>query len=132
METEQLFHPSRGLGAYKEVVVKHEATIIPMFRNGDPVTSKIAGKSASKRSPSQQMIILRAFASGRGFTDEEVGDFTGLSANRRCCYWKRCSELRTMGFIVTTGDFAKSSAGELQRICKITALGQAHLQTLGE
>ena len=78
METEQLFHPSRGLGSYKEVVTQ-QATIIPMFRNTDPVTSKIAGKSASKRSPSQQMIILRAFASGRGFTDEEVGDFTGLS-----------------------------------------------------
>ena len=129
METEQLFHPSRGLGSYKEVVTQ-QATIIPMFRNTDPVTSKIAGKSASKRSPSQQMIILRAFASGRGFTDEEVGDFTGLSANRRCCYWKRCSELRTMGFIVPTGDFGKSSANELQMICKVTTKGEEHLRSL--
>ena len=126
----QMFHPSYGLGGYKEEVT--EAIIIPMFRNSDPVTSKKAAKGASKRAPSQQTVLLKAYRGGRGLTDEEAGVITGLAFKPKCCYWKRCSELRTMGFIVTTGDFAKSSAGELQRICKITASGQAHLQTLGE
>ena len=126
----QMFHPSFGLGGYKEELT--EAIIIPMFRNSDPVTSKKAAKGATKRAPSQQTVLLKAYRGGRGLTDEEAGVITGLAFKPKCCYWKRCSELRTMGFIVTTGDFAKSSAGELQRICKITALGQAHLQTLGE
>jgi hypothetical protein len=76
------------------------------------------------------MIILKAFGSGRGFTDEEVGIFTALALKPRCCYWKRCSELRAMGFIAPTGDFAKSTAGELQRICKITPKGDAYLRSL--
>lgn len=126
-EQGQLFHPSNGLGGKKEEV---NATIIPLFRNSDPITSKKAAKGASKRSPSQQVIILKAFGSGRGFTDEEVGIFTALAFKPRCCYWKRCSELRAMGFITPTGDFAKSTAGELQRICKITPKGDAYLRSL--
>jgi hypothetical protein len=126
-EQGQLFHPSNGLGGKKEEV---NATIIPLYRNSDPITSKKAAKGASKRSPSQQLIILKAFASGRGFTDEEVGTFTGLAFKPRCCYWKRCSELRAMGYIIPTGDFAKSTAGELQRICKITPKGDAYYRSL--
>ena len=129
-EENQMFHPVYGLGGYREQTT--DAIIIPMFRNSDPATSKKAAVGASKRAPSQQTVLLKAYRGGRGLTDEEAGVITGLAFKPKCCYWKRCSELRTMGFIVTTGDFAKSSAGELQRICKITALGQAHLQTLGE
>lgn len=144
----QLFHPTNGLGIKKEVVnatiiplfrnsspspsIEQPvlAKVIPLFRNSDPVTSKKAAVGASKRAPSQQLIILKAFGSGRGFTDEEVGVFTALAFKPRCCYWKRCSELRAMGLIVPTGEFAKSTAGELQRICKITAKGDAHLRSL--
>lgn len=124
----QMFHPSYGLGGYREEPM--EAIIIPMFRHSDPVTSKKAAKGASKRSPSQQTILLKAYRGGRGLTDEEAGVVTGLALKPRCCYWKRCSELRAMGFIVPTGDFAKSSAGELQRICKMTLKGEKHLESL--
>jgi hypothetical protein len=124
----QMFHPSYGLGGYREQVT--EAIIIPMFRNSDPVTSKKAAKGASKRSPSQQTILLKAYRGGRGLTDEEAGVVTGLALKPKCCYWKRCSELRTMGFIVPTGDFARSSANELQMICKMTTKGEEHLNSL--
>lgn len=126
--SDQLFHPSVGLGGSRETV--NEAIIIPMFRTSDPITSKKAGVSAARRSPSQQIILLRAFAGGRGFTDEEAGEVTGLAKKPRCCYWKRLSELRAKGFIAPTGDSARSSAGELQRICKITPAGEAFLRTL--
>ena len=119
-EQGQLFHPSNGLGGKKEEV---NATIIPLFRNSDPITSKKAAKGASKRSPSQQVIILKAFGSGRGFTDEEVGMFTGLALKPRCCYWKRCSELRELGLLEDTGVVRPSSAGCDQRAFRITMLG---------
>jgi len=124
----QMFHPSYGLGGYKEEVT--EAIIIPMFRNSDPATSKKAAKGASKRAPSQQTVLLKAYRGGRGLTDEEAGVITGLAFKPKCCYWKRCSELRTMGFIVPTGDFARSSAKELQMICKMTTKGEEHLRSL--
>jgi hypothetical protein len=124
----QLFHPCVGLGGAKEIV--NEAVIIPLFRNSDPTTSKKAGKSVAQRSPSQREILLKAYSGGVGYTDEEAGVVTGLIHKPRCCYWKRCSELRAMGYIVPTGDYAKSTAGELQMICCITAAGERHLRTL--
>lgn len=124
----QLFHPSVGLGGSRETVIA--ANIVPLFRKSDPTTSRRAGLSVAKRSPSQREILLRAYASGFSYTDEEAGVVTGLVLKPRCCYWKRCSELRAMGYIVPTGDYAKSTAGELQMICCITASGTRHLQTL--
>lgn len=126
--SDQLFHPSTGLGGSKEKV--NEAIIIPMFRTNDPITSKKAGKSAARRSPSQRMILLRAFVGGKGYTDEEAGEVTGLAKKPRCCYWKRLSELRADGLIAPTGDYAKSSAGELQRICRLTPKGEEYLRSL--
>lgn len=125
----QLFHPSNGLGGAKEIV--NEAIIIPLFRNSDPSTSKKAGKAVAQRSPSQREILLRAYSRGLiGYTDEEAGVVTGLIHKPRCCYWKRCSELRAMGYINPTGDYAKSTAGEFQMICCITEAGERYLRTL--
>lgn len=131
-EQNQLFHPSYGLGNYKEEV---NAKIIPLFRKTDPVTSKVAGESVKKRRPSQQVILLRAYAinaiNGReGLTDEMAGVYTNLVRKPGCCYWKRCSELRAKGFITPTGEYRLSAAKELQRLCRITIEGASFLTSL--
>jgi hypothetical protein len=100
----------------------------PSCRASDPRTSADAAKSASIRSGSQRAIILAAYASQHfGLTDEEAGDISGLSENRKCCYWKRCSELRQMGLITPTGQQRKSSADENQMVCAITNNGRRAL-----
>lgn len=124
-----MFHPSRGIGKYLEKI-NENAVIIPLFRNNDPVTSKKAGQSVARRAPSQQVILLRAYRGGRGLTDEEAGIATGLAQKPRCCYWKRCSELRAKGYIIPTGETARSTAGEMQRICKMTLEGERYLRSL--
>jgi hypothetical protein len=131
-EQHQLFHPSFGLGQYKEEV---NAKIIPLFRNTDPVTSKSAGESVSKRRPSQQVVLLRAYGINamnghQGLTDEMAGIYTNFIRKPGCCYWKRCSELRAKGYIKPTGEFRVSAAGEQQRVCRITLEGATFLTSL--
>ncbi len=93
----------------------------PSYRATDPRTSADAAKSASIRSGSQRAIILKVYADQPfGLTDEEAGDISGLSEKRKCCYWKRCSELRQMGLITPTGQLRISSANENQMVCVIT------------
>ena len=97
---------------------------LPLFRATDPDTSREAGKRLEPRRGSQQAQLLQAYAERRlGLTDEEAGDHTGLSANRKCCYWKRCSELRHAGLIVDCGVRRDSSAGSPQMVCVITQAG---------
>jgi len=106
---------------------------LPLFRAQDTPTSRAGAQHVRLRLHSQQALLLAVYAlpdAIDGITDEEAGQRSGLAAQPRCCYWKRCSELRAMGFIVPTGDFAKSTAGELQRICKITAKGDAYIRSL--
>ena len=97
---------------------------LPLFRDSDPDTSKEAGRLVQPRRGSQQHLLLQAYAERRlGLTDEEAGDHTGLSANRKCCYWKRCSELRHAGLIADCNVRRNSSAGSPQMVCVITAKG---------
>lgn len=98
-----------------------------MARSDDPVTSKLAAMRVSKRSPSQQVLLLQMFGDGRELTDEEAGDLSGLSKKPKCCYWKRLSELRQGGYIEDTGRTKASSVDEQQRVCRITAKGIAFL-----
>lgn len=98
-----------------------------MARASDPVTSKQAALTVSKRSPSQQIVLLKTFANDIELTDEESGDLSGLSKKPKCCYWKRLSELRQGGYIEDTGKTKASSVGEQQRICRITAKGKEFL-----
>ena len=95
---------------------------LPLFRETDPDTSRDGAKAVQPRKGSQQYILLKAYAERlRGLTDEEAGDYTGLSANRKCCYWKRCSELRHAGLIADCNVRRNSSAGSPQMVCVITA-----------
>jgi len=100
-------------------------------RSEDPQTSKSGAVSMAIRAGSQRHTLLQAYgAAPYGLTDEQAGDTTGLSDNVRCCYWKRCSELRQAGYISSAGITRPSSAGEMQKVCVITDLGRQILTGL--
>jgi hypothetical protein len=103
---------------------------LPLFRSTDPATSRQGAKDVLPRRDSQQGQLLRVYGTHRinGLTDEQAGDLSGLAQKPKCCYWKRCSELRQKGLIEDTGLEAMSSAGSLMMICRLTAKGAELLQ----
>jgi hypothetical protein len=76
---------------------------LPLFRSADPITSVEGAKDVKPRRTSQAMLLLAEYLKG-GLTDEEAGMASGLALKPKCCYWKRCSELRAGGFIIPTGE----------------------------
>ena len=100
---------------------------LPLFRSADPITSALGARDVKPRQGSQQQLLLAEYANRDGLTDEEAGLFSGLAQRPKCCYWKRCSELRAKGFIVPTGETRISSAGSAMQVCAITPAGKAAL-----
>jgi hypothetical protein len=98
---------------------------LPLFRSTDPATSRQGAKDVLPRRDSQQGQLLRVYGAHRilGLTDEQAGDLSGLAQKPKCCYWKRCSELRQKGLIEDTGNEAMSSAGSPMMICRLTVKG---------
>jgi hypothetical protein len=101
---------------------------LPLFRKEDPITSALGAGDVKPRRGSQQALLLAEYAHRDGLTDEEAGLFSGLLSRPKCCYWKRCSELRAKGLIVPTGETRLSSAGSAMQVCAITAAGKEALQ----
>lgn len=95
---------------------------LPLFRNVDPETSRKGAKAVKPRRQSQAMLLLAEYQN-QPLTDEEAGISSGLAAKPKCCYWKRCSELRAMGLIEDTGDTRPSTAGSAMMVCRITSEG---------
>ena len=100
---------------------------LPLFRNTDPITSVQGAQDVKPRRGSQAMLLLAEYAHRDGLTDEEAGLFSGLLHRPKCCYWKRCSELRAKGLIADTGETRLSSAGSMMRVCAITPEGRKAL-----
>jgi hypothetical protein len=100
---------------------------LPLFRNADPTTSVLGAGDVKPRRGSQQALLLAEYAHRDGLTDEEAGLFSGLLSRPKCCYWKRCSELRAKGLIVPTGETRLSSAGSAMQVCAITTAGKEAL-----
>jgi hypothetical protein len=100
---------------------------LPMFRSADPATSAMGAEDVKPRKRSQAMLLLAEYLHG-GLTDEEAGIATGLASKPKCCYWKRCSELRANGLIVPTGETRPSSAGSAMQVCEITEEGKEALR----
>jgi hypothetical protein len=98
---------------------------LPLFRSTDPATSRQGAQDVLPRRDSQQGQLLRVYGENRiyGLTDEQAGDLSGLAQKPKCCYWKRCSELRQKGLIEDTGQEAMSSAGSSMMICRLTEKG---------
>jgi hypothetical protein len=101
---------------------------LPLFRSADPITSVLGAGDVKPRRGSQQALLLAEYAFRDGLTDEEAGLFSGLLSRPKCCYWKRCSELRAKGFIVPTGVTRLSSAGSAMQVCAITPAGKEALR----
>lgn len=100
-------------------------------RGGDTATSRAPLPSLAVRAGSQRHKLLKQYAAAPyGLTDEQAGQVSGLAELPRCCYWKRCSELRQAGFIASTGITRPSTAGEAQQVCVITDAGREALASL--
>jgi hypothetical protein len=100
---------------------------LPLFRKEDPITSVLGAGEVKPRRRSQAMLLLAEYLHG-GMTDEEAGMASGLALKPKCCYWKRCSELRAMGLIIPTGETRLSTAGSAMQVCEITEEGEKALR----
>lgn len=81
-------------------------------------------KEVVVRAGSQRWDLLRQYVEHGPLTNEQAGDLSGLSEKKSCCYWKRCGELLDAGYIEATGEERRSQAGEMQRVCRVTAKGR--------
>jgi hypothetical protein len=100
------------------------------YRVSDPKTSKDAYEKQTVSRTSQQWACLVVYKNHmpKGATDDEVGVMSGL-AEKGAGYWKRCSELRRMGFIVDTGlTRTNPASGAKQMVCRITDKGREALE----
>ena len=98
-------------------------------RRNDGATSTGGAKAIKVRAGSQRAILLAVYDSNVYLTDEEAGNVSGLAMLPKCCYWKRCSELRQAGYIRPTGKTRVSSAGVEQQVCEITDEGSRVLDS---
>ena len=92
-------------------------------RANDGTTSKAGAKSLRVRAGSQRAKLLVEYFRTHDLTDEEAGKMSNLASMPKCCYWKRCGELRQAGYITPTGETRTSSAGVEQQVCMITVEG---------
>ena len=102
---------------------------LPLFRNFDPITSVKGAADVKLRRVSQAMQLLACYEYA-DLTDEQAGNMSGLADRPKCCYWKRCSELRSAGFIIDTQQTRESSAGSQMMVCAITEEGREMLRSL--
>ena len=86
---------------------------LPLFRAKDPDTSR----NAVPRRGSQAKTILSLYLKG-DLTDEQAVEVSGFVGG-----WKRCSDLRRLGFITDTGDRRKTLGGCQAMVCRITPAG---------
>lgn len=94
------------------------------YRHDDPQTSKDAALRPFKReSLRHKLLIAYSDAGPAGLTDEQAGTNAAIAMGG----WKRCSELRTLGLIETTGERRESSMGADQQVCRITFAGRRML-----
>jgi hypothetical protein len=95
-------------------------------RRNNGATSKAGAKDITVRAGSQRALVLFWY-SIQELTDDEAGRWSGLAKRPKCCYWKRCSELRQAGYIEPTGETRVSLAGVEQQVCRITYQGKQAL-----
>lgn len=110
--------------------------VLSRVRTDDPQTSHQGAADVATRAPSQAMKLLVQYArSNRSLTAEEAADLAGVN-RPGVCYWKRCSELREMGYIAPVRIAGvlvtrTSAAGSAQMVCVITDAGREALRAKG-
>jgi hypothetical protein len=66
----------------------------------NPTETSVQGaRDVKHRRTSQAMRLLAEYKKG-DLTDEEAAVRSGIAALPKACYWKRCSDLRSAGYIV--------------------------------
>lgn len=93
---------------------------LPLFRSTDPEGSVNGAKHIKPRQGSQAMRILGVYVANSiyGLTDEEAAQLAAVHHG-----WKRCADLRRLGFIEPTGVTRPTVAGVQAMVCRITAAG---------
>ena len=89
---------------------------------------------APRRVPQRDRLLAQYGKAYLGLTDEEAAVNAGLE---KSCYWKRCGELRELGYISTmqkpgfaaAEETRKGSAGVSRIVCWITAEGEDYLRS---
>jgi hypothetical protein len=125
-EQMQMFHPSNGLGGYKEQI-----KAFPMASRRHPATSHAAARKAKPRANSMRIRILSLYRSHVDMTSEEVGHALGSIGKPGACYWQRVSELNKTGMVEPTGELRAGMSGSEQRVFRITTAGRELLKELG-
>jgi hypothetical protein len=92
-------------------------------RRDNGATSGAGAKAMTVRAGSQRALLLGQYFMSEDLTDEEAGRLSGLDRKPKCCYWKRCSELRQAGYIQPTGETRMAWTGVIQQVCRITEAG---------
>ena len=94
---------------------------LPLFRATDPETSR---QINPMRVGSHRAILLEQyFYAALGLTDEEAGARAALAGHEIKGYWKRCSDLRTIGLIEDLGIRRALTSGSQGIVCAITQQG---------
>jgi len=99
-------------------------------RLSDPATSHKAASCPSSimKWASNKHLLLRAFGK-RSMTDEQAEVRSGV---RIAGFWKRCSELRGLGLIESTGKTEVASTGKEVMVSRITPRGMEVLKGIKE
>ena len=96
-------------------------TDLPLFRASDPDTSRQV--SPMRVGSHRALLLQQYFYATLGLTDEEAGARAALAGNDIKGYWKRCSDLRTLGLIQDLGHSRRLSTGSQGIVCAITQAG---------
>jgi hypothetical protein len=96
-------------------------TELPLFRASDPETSRQVNPI---RVGTHRAILLKQyFDANLGLTDEESATRASAQGHEIKGYWKRCSDLRTLGLIEDLGIRRAVSSGSQAIVCAITKQG---------
>ena len=94
---------------------------LPLFRASDPETSR---QVSPIRVGTHRALLLEQYAAAiLGLTDEEAGARAAFAGHDIKGYWKRCSDLRTIGLIEDLGIRRALTSGSQGIVCAITQKG---------
>jgi hypothetical protein len=99
-----------------------------LHRNPDQSTSVEGAHNVQMRSGTQKVKLLAAYAIYFELTDDEAASYADLL---HATYWRRCGELRDLGFIEDTGKIRPGRAGVNRMVCRITKAGHEALANIG-
>jgi hypothetical protein len=97
---------------------------LPLFRSTDPQGSVNGAKHIKLKRTSQAMRLLAVYNEHPiyGLLDEEAANYAKIAGG-----WKRCADLRRLGYIKPTGEMAATLSGVKAMVCRITSEGMEAL-----